>query len=252
MTDDRQGSTPERDKAYYATGQHMTPEERRRRFYEMLDRVVAGEARQKPKPKRVPDDQSVTPERLLRAGEDVENIVTEMVERFPDGTERKVSASTKRMLDGNVLNLLLSRESITSDQHAAGARLYLDWYTAKLAGSGVIDPGRIIVDGGKNDPTPDHVLEAAGNFTRAITSVGKIHSNALIDLVLLEEKLPDYGRKRSGYKNDKQCTVFAIALLKAALEQLDLHYYGQRKTRMQHSGADGYRPTQMMPEQEAG
>ncbi len=191
------------------------------------------------------DRQGPTPERLRRAGDEYERTVVEVTE----GGD-KVPQSVLRMLDGSAVGLLFSRGVITSDQHAAGARLYADWYNAKLAGSGVIDPGRVVVDGGKNDPTPDHVLEAAGNFTRAITSVGKVHSNVLIDVVLLEMKLAEYGKKRFQLKDEKDCRLKASAALQLALEQLDLHYYGQRKTRMQHHGIDDYRPTQMMPEQE--
>lgn len=163
-----------------------------------------------------------TPERLARAGEDVEVFT-------PDKSE---NWRTVRMLDGNVLDKLASRSVITGDQYAAGCRFYADWYRAGLAASGVIDPGRVIVDGGLRENFSDHKMEAAHRWNKAIRAIGKVHSLVLIDVVLHEKPLEEYGRKRYGSTSPKIAKRDATVALIDALTSLDYHYYGVREDKM--------------------
>lgn len=194
----------------------------------------------------VDEREGPTPERLAKAGEDHERIVIEM----EDGG-RKVSSTVQRMLDTSIIEKLYSYGAISLDQHSAGVELYQDWYRAGFANSGVIDPSKDFVDGGRADAMGDVVLDAAGRFAKALMAVGKLHSNALIDLVLLEKPLAEYGRKHYGYKNEKQAKLAATIRLKDALTSLDHHYHGQRKTRTRHAGADDYRPMLLMPDRDS-
>jgi len=176
-----------------------------------------------------------TKERLRKAGEAFEDFITD------------TGARTKRMLDGSVLDKLVSRRSITGDQYTAGAQLYKDWYLAGFASSGVIDPGAVVVDGGKADMVNDRTLDAAGRFAKAILAIGKVHSHPLINIILLEEPMVQYGWKRHGYKNDDYAKLAAIVDLRSALTALDLYYYGHKKTKGGSSHAADYRPSISKP-----
>lgn len=223
----------------YAQGKHLSPEERDRRVQEMLQRqIILDEARKRDKlPRREPDTTDVTPDRLKKAGDEWERNVIEMGEG-----ENKVSSLTYRMLDGSVLDNLASRKVITGDQYTAGVQLYQDWYLAGFASSGVIDPSKDVVDGGVIAGANDRVLDAAGRFAKALIAVGKVHSHPLINIILIEQPLNEYGLRRFAIKDEKDARLKAITALQLALEQLDYHYYGQRKTRSGSSHLDDYRP----------
>lgn len=179
-----------------------------------------------------------TKERLRKAGDEWERNVIEIGEG-----ESKVSSLTYRMLDGSVLDNLASRKVITGDQYVAGVQLYQDWYLAGFASSGVIDPSKDVVDGGIVAGANDRVLDAAGRFAKALLAVGKVHSHPLINIILIEQPLNEYGLKRFSIKDEKDARLKAITALQLALEQLDYHYYGQRKTKGGSSHVADYRPT---------
>lgn len=212
-----------------------SPEEQerlRRAFYEMVERIfssVEHEAIRGP----VDSGEGPTPQREAMAGDQVEDFVTDSGRR------------TRRLLDGDVLELLNTRGSITGDQFVAGRTFYQDWYEAGLAASGVIDPSREVVDGGTHKPVSERQLDAMWRWKRAVQNIGKIHSKPLICLVLLDETLLNYGRRVFGRHQEKQATVAAITALQLALQALDWHYHGQRKTpRTQTSHLPDYRPTE--------
>lgn len=174
--------------------------------------------------------ESPTAERLRMAGSEVEDFVTDSGRR------------TKRMLDGHVLELLVARRSITGDQYSAGCQYYEDWFNSGLANSGVIDPGRVIVDGGKIEHASDFQLNALTRWQRAVRAVGLIHSQVLSDVLLSEITLEAYGRRVYKQANPKLAKLAATASLVDALRALDYHYHGQRHTRPSHSHEPGYRP----------
>lgn len=184
------------------------------------------------------DETGPTKERLRKARDQWERNVIEIGEG-----ESKVSSLTYRMLDGSVLDNLASRKVITGDQYVAGVQLYQDWYLAGFASSGVIDPSKDVVDGGTMAGANDRVLDAAGRFAKALISVGKVHSHPLINIILIEQPLGEYGLRRFAIKDEKDARLKAITALQLALEQLDYHYYGQRKTKGGSSHVADYRPS---------
>jgi hypothetical protein len=159
-----------------------------------------------------------TLERLAKAKGQHEDFITDSGRR------------TKRLLDGDVLEVLNSRGSITGDQYVAGKTFYQDWYEAGMAASGVIDPARVVVDGGTHKPVSDRQLDALWRWKRAVQGIGFIHSKPAICLVLLDEPLLDYGRRVFKRQQEKQATVAAITALQLSLQALDYHYHGQRRT----------------------
>lgn len=174
-----------------------------------------------------------TPERLRMAGDSVEVFTP----------EENTNWRAIRLLDNHVLEQLQSRGVISGDQYSAGAQFYADWFLSGLANSGVIDPGRVVVDGGKTDHLNDVKLSALTRWQRAVQAVGLVHSQVLTDVLLTEERLEAYGLRRYGQKNPKLARLAATTALKGALEQLDHHYHGQRRTPMRGAHATDYRPT---------
>ena len=209
------------------------PEVVRRRYLDMIERQFSGKERP-PEARSLPDDgYDATPERMAKAGGDFERFVP-----FENENWRAT-----RMLDKHVLEYLQSRSIITGDQYAAGFQFYSDWYMAGLAFSGVIDPGRVIVDGGKSNQLSEVKLEAHHRWTRALRGVGKIHGGVLCDVLLLEETLEDFGRRRFGHKSPKLAKLAGQTAVQLALNELDLFYYGHRNTPARSSHAEDYRPS---------
>ncbi len=177
-----------------------------------------------------PKAESATQERLAKAGENVEDFITDTGRR------------TKRLLDGSVLDLLLNRGSITGDMYAAGLRYYRDWYESGLAASGTVDLSNERVDGGQRVLEPGRQLDALTRWKRANIAVGDMHRRALICLVLLGEDLEHYGRRTSNRVSSKDAKIAAITALQLALQQLDQSYYGKRKPRTASAHSHDYRP----------
>lgn len=173
-----------------------------------------------------------TPERLAKAGEAVE-VYT------PDKSENWRAI---RLSDESPLEYLQSRGAITGDQYAAGMQYYGDWYKSGLANSGVIDPGRVIVDGGQVEHWSDVKLDAMTRYNRALKAVGPTLGGVLSDMLLTGERLEDYGRRKCGQNSFKLARLAATAHLKLALDALDYHYHGRRDTRTRAAHAADYRP----------
>jgi hypothetical protein len=157
-------------------------------------------------------------ERLTKAKGQHEDFVTDTGRR------------TKRLLDGDILEVLNLRGSLTGDQYVAGKTFYRDWYEAGMAASGVIDPARVVVDGGTHKPAGDRQLDALWRWKRAVQSIGIVHSKPVICMLLCDEPLLDYGRRVFKRQQEKQATVAAITALQLGLQALDYHYHGQRRT----------------------
>lgn len=173
-----------------------------------------------------------TPERLRMAGDQVEAFT-------PDENENWRAV---RLLDKHVLESMRSRGAISGDQYNAGMRFFSDWYLAGLSNSGVIDPGRVIVDGGKIDHMNDIKLAALTRHHRAIQALGLIVSHVLTCVLLVEEDLESYGQRVCGQRNPKLARLAAAERLKQSLSALDYYYYGQRKTNVRAAHAADYRP----------
>lgn len=172
-----------------------------------------------------------TPERLKLADDLHEDFITDTGRR------------TKRMLDGSVLDLLLSRGAINADQYNAGQQFYNDWYLAGLAASGVIDPARDVVDNSSRIQESDVKIDAMTRWKNAVQHLGKVHSGVLIDVVLIGMTLEKFGFKRFQTSNTKLATLRAQTSLYNALLELDLYYYGRKSVRMASAHAPDYRPS---------
>jgi hypothetical protein len=172
-----------------------------------------------------------TPERLAKAGPDVEAFA-------PD---ESVHHRAIRMLDGHVLERMASQDVITGDQYNAGVQFYGDWYYSGLAASGVINPGRVVVDGGQIMHESDVRLAAMTRWKRAVQAIGIVHCQVLTDVVLNEMTMEAYGRKL-GQAAPKLAKLAARVALIGALTELDHHYYGQRRSKQRASHASDYRP----------
>lgn len=179
-----------------------------------------------------------TPERLAKAGSDFEEVITGIVDRNGVVDEKL----TLRLLDGSVLDMLLSRSTITTDQYNAGSKFYLDWYIARFGNSGVVDPTKEHVDGGTIDLMQDRTLDAAKRFNKAAFALSEPHLNVMNNVVILEMTLLDYGRKRYRRKDSKDARLASITSLQDALTALDHYYYGKRDAQTRASHEADYRP----------
>ena len=179
------------------------------------------------------EPQRPTPQRLAMAGLDVETFTPAENENW----------KAIRLLDGHVLEKLSSRGAITEDQKGAGSLFYGDWYHAGLAASGVIDPGRVIVDGGQIEYHSDRQMFHLTRWQRAVQAVGLIHSQVLTDVVLNEMPLHVYGVKRYRITGRRSAYERGTASLIDALDALVIHYLGaRRRSTMRATHATGYRP----------
>lgn len=170
-----------------------------------------------------------TPERLAKAGRNVEPVASD------NGYE------TIRMLDGSPLEQLATigkrnpRKGITGDQYHAGCRYYGDFYTAGLEASGVIDPAAVRVDGGEHKELPAFRLEAAARFHAALRAIDKASVAILSDVVLREKGINWYAERFRLFREARERRAIALNQLRFALDQLDRHYYPQRKDRIRSS-----------------
>lgn len=160
-----------------------------------------------------------TPERLRKAGDAISHHKTDE------------GRTAFRFTDGDILEHMQARSMIDGDQYGAGKQFYSDWYNSGLAASGVVDPGRVIVDGGNPEPGVIRRMEFAQRWTIACRAIGAVHLHPLTDMVLLDTPATTYAMRHMGMKDPKDCRLGAYILLKAALDALVLHYYGQRRMR---------------------
>lgn len=207
------------------------PESQRPAFRALLLAMEERERDRSDDPGDVPAD--ITPERRAIAGSAIESFVADSGRR------------TARVMDGSLLDLLMSRGKINSDHYTAGAQFYSDWYHGGLANSGVIDPAKERVDGGTHKPQADEQLAALWSFVRAVTAIGPFHADPIIALVCFEEDRVSYVRRKFGVAREQTAHAIANSVLLVALAALVDHYQGpprstKRRTRSSH--VDGYRP----------
>lgn len=171
-----------------------------------------------------------TPERMKQAGEGME----------PRRTE--TNAIAYRATDCDILNHLASRKVIDGDQLVCGERYFRDWYRAGLAASGVVDPGRVIVDGGNSDQVADAKLDALSAWAKATKAVGPTLAHPLTNMVLLQETATVYAMRYLGKRDPKDMRLAAYIALGLALDALVLHYLGPRRRKPSHGMMSGARP----------
>lgn len=173
-----------------------------------------------------------TPERVAQAcasEEDaVREIITEVQDRDRDVVRR---AATVRLLDGDPLELLYARKTITQVQYACGLEFHRHWMESGLASVGVPDLARPKVDGGQHKPQSDVALWHLGVFVEMVRTLGKVHARILNHCILGQKSLESYGLRHGPYKNPKQARDWATARFVGALEQLEIDMLGERQKR---------------------
>lgn len=176
----------------------------------------------------------VTPERLAMAGDAIETFIADTGRR------------TVRVLDGSVLDLLMSRGKINADHYTAGMQFYSDWYVGGLANSGVIDPAKERVDGGTHKPQADEQLSALWSFVRAVHAIGHQLADPVISMVCFDETRASYCRRKYGQTQEQTANAVSTAVLLMGLAALVDHYRGpapptRQRTRASHVQPD-WRP----------
>ena len=179
-----------------------------------------------------------TPERLAKAGEDVDVFEYDTSLHF----------KTIRMLDGSPIERLASigqrtpAKGITGDQYQAGCRYFGDAYMAGLIPSGVVDTTKERVDGGGHKDMADAVLAAQTRHNRTIKALDHDAYRILEDVVLMECPLTVYADRFREFRQPRERRAIALHLLRKALDQLDAHYYPPRNRRTHSAMAEGARP----------
>jgi hypothetical protein len=164
-----------------------------------------------------------TPERLAKAGRNVEPVASE------------TGYETLRMLDGSPLEQLATlgkrnpRKGITGDQYHAGARYYADAYTSGMFASGVVDLVAERVDGGQHKDVSSAKLEAMSRYNRALKALDRVSKDILSDVVLHEMPLAKYAERFTRFPIARERRAIALQRLRDALDQLDQHYYPPRR-----------------------
>lgn len=176
----------------------------------------------------------VTPERRAIAGSNIEPFISDS------------GRHTARLLDGALLDQLMSRGKINADCYTAGTQFYSDWYHGGLANSGVMDTEKERVDGGTHKPQSDEQLSALWSFVRAVHAIGPYHADPIISLVCFEEDRVAYVRRKFGVAQQQSSHAIANAVLLMGLSALVDHYRGptrpaKRRTRASHVQPD-WRP----------
>lgn len=173
-----------------------------------------------------------TPERLAKAGRDVEPV------------ESETGYTTLRMLDGSPLEQLATlgkknpRKGITGDQYNAGCRYYEDAYKSGLFASGVIDPAAVRVDGGQHKGVASFRLEAMTRYNRALKALDVLSAHILARVVLHELPLNTYANRYRKFAQARERRAIALQRLRDALDQLDKHYYPPRKDGIRSAKAE--------------
>ena len=168
-----------------------------------------------------------TPERLARAGAEVEIAVMD---------DEAGAYRVFRLTDGSPLESLYSlnkrdtMKGITMAQYNAGCRYYADAYAAGIMASGVPDLEQERVDGGRHKDVSEYRLEAAQRYNAALRSVSRRSAEILQYAVLLEMPLTDWGDARR-FPQARERRAIAIDRLTVALDELDRHYLSAARKR---------------------
>lgn len=151
------------------------------------------------------------------------------------------AVAVPRMLDGNVLELLLSRGVIDSEEHACGNDFYRHWYQSGLAANGVIDPARERVDGGEFKAASDISMWHQQKWQGMVRRLGQVHSHVMCDCVLMGMSLADFGLANCRTTSRRLAQERAKDRLVAALSQLVINELGHKEARQvsARGGADG-------------
>lgn len=185
-----------------------------------------------------------TPERLAKAGEDVELLTPSDSTNF-----RAMRLNDTWPLDALRAEGKKRTPEITADQYAAGLRYFTDWYKAGLCPSGVIDPAKERVDGGTYKDIAETVLAAQTRFNHAIKVLDYDARHVLDAVVLQCIPLHEYSGRYREYRYAQERRAAGLYVLRKALTQLSLHYAPPRRSGIVSGMAEGARPKIVSVEQ---
>lgn len=178
-----------------------------------------------------------TPERLRMAGENVEPFNADI-----DGHKHY---TTLRLTDNSRLDGMLRAGEITGDQYNAGDTFYRDWYLSGMAASGVIDPTKDRVDCSVGEFMTDRKIDALGRLDKVMKRMDRVSLRPVFEIVIFGMSFWFYGRKYGKKKNRSRAAEWAKGEVKRALSGLAYIYYGPRKSGIQASHVEDYRPTEV-------
>lgn len=219
MTDD----TPAKHvRDYYALGRHLSPEERRARFYEMQERqILLDEAKRRNKPPASrPDVGLITPQREDHArGEDGKTLIQEIT------LDESIHWKALRLDDAPLGRLLFRKKPLIEPFHLqCGERYYATAYYAGLLPTGTIDPAAIRVDGGKYKDISDRKIAAMTKHEHTIRRLSYGEIEILDAIVLREIPVPEYSERFVKFKERRVRQAITIDRLTMALDHLDRLY----------------------------
>lgn len=183
-----------------------------------------------------------TPERLAKAGEDIEVFTPAEAAHY----------RTIRMLDAPLDKLRVAaiknpKDGITADQYNAGCRYYATFYRAGLSNERAQDLSLERVDGGGFKDISDTVLAARHAHNKTIKILDGDSLMVLSEVVIKGNDLNDFADARFRNSAKRERRYLGRYLIRKALSQLAAHYWPPRRGGMQSVMADGARPV-IMPQ----
>lgn len=178
------------------------------------------------------ENQKPTRERLLKAGDDVLEFVSDTGRR----SLRMKDSPLDRLAFGN-------KPKITGALYNAGVKFYEDAYLAGNVSSGVIDPAKERVDGGHFMNISDAVVAAMVRHEHTIKSLDYALYMTLHLVVIQEVSFADFAKRFALHTTSRGKHEAAIAIIRLALDALDRHYNPPRRGGgIASSHAGDYRP----------
>lgn len=180
-----------------------------------------------------------TPERLRRAiGDDGKPVVSEV------DLGENVNWKAFRLNDAPLGRLLHCKHpKITVDQFNAGEAYHAVVYYTGMMASGVVDPSRVVVDGGQHKHIPDRLIAAKARYERIIKGTAKraFHDRMpyelhhIVDAVVVQEiPLGEYAERFQRIKERRSRQAVALDRLHMGLDWLVSHFdIGRKPVRMQ-------------------
>lgn len=171
-----------------------------------------------------------TPERLRRAiGEDGKPAVSEV------DLGENVNWKAFRLNDAPLGRLLHCKHpKITVDQFNAGESYHAVVYYTGMMASGVVDPSRVVVDGGQHKHIPDRLIAAKARYEIIIKRMPyELHH--IVDAVVVQEiPLAEYAERFTRIKKRPTRQAVALDRLCMGLDWLVSHFdIGRKPVRMQ-------------------
>ena len=174
-----------------------------------------------------------TPERLAKAGEDVDEFVSDTGRRG------------FRLKDSPIGRLAFGKRArISGDQYMAAERFYSDAYYSGLMPAGVIDPAKERVDGGQYKDISDFRIAAQVRFEHAIKVLPFQHYMIVEAIVIHEVPLAEYAERFRRWQRRRDRQIAALETLCQGLDVLVVHYNPRARpgASVRAAHADGYRP----------